>query len=113
MKIWRLKKGADMRFRQGHPWVFSGELAHSSRDVDPGEVVELHDANDHFLAFGMAHPASNICFRKLSGKSKDADLLSVDFFLRRFAQAAQVRRSAGWDQYSHRWVFGEMDGLPG
>lgn len=113
MKIWRLKKGADIRFRQGYPWIFSGELAHSSRDVDPGELVELHDANDHFLAYGTAHPSSNICFRKISGRSKDTDLLSVDFFIQRFEQAKQLRAQAGWDQFSHRWVFAEADGLPG
>ncbi len=113
MKIWRLKKGGDIRFRQGHPWIFSGELAHSSRDVEPGEAVELRDASDHFLAYGMAHPSSNICFRKLSGRSKETDVLSVDFFLRRFEQARQLRASVGWDQFSHRWIFAEADGLPG
>jgi len=113
MKIWRLKKGADIRFRQGYPWIFSGELAHSSRDVEPGELVELHDANDHFLAFGVAHPSSNICFRKISGRSKDTDLLGVDFFIQRFEQAKELRKRAGWDQFSHRWVFAEADGLPG
>lgn len=113
MKVWRLKKGADIRFRQGYPWIFSGELAHSSRDVEPGELVELHDASDHFLAFGTAHPSSNICFRKISGRSKDTDLLNVDFFIKRFEQAKWLRRMAGWDQFSHRWVFAEADGLPG
>jgi 23S rRNA (cytosine1962-C5)-methyltransferase len=113
MKTWRLKKGADIRFRQGHPWIFSGELAHSSRDVEPGEIVELKDAGDHFLAYGTAHPSSNICFRKLSGRSKDTDLLSVDFFIDRLTRAKELRANANWARFSHRWVFAEADGLPG
>src|SRR5262249_48088861 len=41
------------------------------------------------------------------------DLLSVDFFLKRFEQAALLRASSGWENFSHRWVFAEADGLPG
>src|SRR5947209_4887082 len=113
MKIWRLKKGGDGRFRQGHPWIFSGELGHSSRDVEPGEVVELRDSNDHFLAYGIAHPSSTICFRKLTANAKEKDVLSVDFFLRRFEKAELLRKNVGWSNFSHRWLFGEADGTPG
>jgi 23S rRNA (cytosine1962-C5)-methyltransferase len=113
LKTWRLKKGGDGRFRQGHPWIFSGELGHSTRDVEAGEVVELHDDKDHFLAFGMAHPSSTISFRKLSLNAKEKDLMSVDFFLRRFAQARLLRENSGWTGFSHRLLFGEADGLPG
>lgn len=113
MKIWRLKKGADRRIRQGHPWVFASELAHSSKEVTPGEVVELRDGLDHFLAFGYAHPSAQICFRKLSGRSKERDVFSVDFFTRRLRAAREHRKNAGWTQFSHRWLFAEADGIPG
>jgi 23S rRNA (cytosine1962-C5)-methyltransferase len=113
MKTWHLKKGGDIRFRQGHPWIFSGELAHSTKDVEAGELVELKDASDHFLAYGTAHPSSNISFRKISGRSKDTDLLSVDFFIDRLTRAKELRTNAGWSSFSHRWVFAEADGLPG
>lgn len=113
MKVWRLKKGGDGRFRQGHPWIFSGELGHSSRDVEPGEIVELHDSNDHFIAYGIAHPSSTICFRKLSLNAKEKDVLSVDFFIRRLEKAKALRQRLGWSGHSHRWLFGEADGMPG
>ncbi len=113
MKIWRLKKGADFRIRSGHPWVFTGELAHSAKELAPGEVVELRDAGDHFLAYGYGHPSSQICFRKLSSRSKEKDVLSVEFFQRRLQSAFEHRRASGWSEFSHRWLFAEADGVPG
>jgi len=113
MKIWRLKKGGDRRIRAGHPWVFAGELNHSAKEADPGEVVELHDADGRFVAYGYAHPTSQICFRKLSSRSKEKDVMSVDFFSRRLQSATEHRRAAGWTNFSHRWLFAEADGVPG
>jgi 23S rRNA (cytosine1962-C5)-methyltransferase len=113
MKIWRLKKGSDQRFRQGHPWVFSGELGHSTKEVLAGEIVSLNDVTDRFLAFGIAHPSSNISFRKLSTRPKESDLLTTDFFLRRLQTAAVLRQQAGYGSVSHRLCFSEADGLPG
>ncbi len=113
MKIWRLKKGADRRFRQGHPWVFTSELAHSSREVQPGEVVELRDQANHFLAFGYAHPSSQICFRRLSSRAQDTDVFSPAFFTERLTRARQLRQRAGWSSVSHRWLYAEADGVPG
>lgn len=113
MKIWRLKKGGDRRIRQGHPWVFSSELAHSQKEALPGEVVELRDAGDHFLAYGYVHPSSQICFRKLTSRSKETDVLSAEFFVRRLRTARDHRRAAGWTDFSHRWLYAEADGVPG
>lgn len=76
MKTWRLKKGADRRLRQGHPWVFASELAHSAKEISPGELIELQDANGHFLAYGYGHPSSQIAFRRLSSRSKDKDVFT-------------------------------------
>lgn len=113
MKTWRLKKGADRRLRQGHPWVFASELHNSQKEVAPGEVVRVHDAADKFLAFGYAHPTSQICFRKLSGNSKDTNLLNAEFFRRRLQKARELRSLAGWTLFSHRWLYAEADGIPG
>lgn len=113
MKIWRLVKGGDRRFRRGHPWIFSSELAHSPKEVAPGEVVELHDFQDHFLAYGYAHPTSQISFRRLSSRSKDKDVLSEGFFVERLKVARDLRVRAGVSNFSHRWMFAEVDGVPG
>lgn len=113
MKVWRLKKGADRRLRQGHPWVFASELANSPKEILPGEPVELKNADDHFLAYGYGHPSSQIAFRKLSGRSKEKDVLSADFFIRRLRAARDHRLFSGWGKFSHRWLFAEADGVPG
>lgn len=113
MKTWRLKKGADRRLRQGHPWIFASELAHSAKEISPGEVVELQDSNGHFLAYGYGHPSSQIAFRRLSSRSKDKDVFSKEFFIQRLKQARRHRQMTGWSQFSHRWVYAEADGLPG
>lgn len=113
MKTWRLKKGADRRLRQGHPWVFASELAHSAKEISPGELVELQDSSGHFLAFGYGHPSSQIAFRRLSSRSKDKDVFSKEFFIQRLRQARDHRKMTGWAQFSHRWVYAEADGLPG
>jgi 23S rRNA (cytosine1962-C5)-methyltransferase len=108
-----LKKGADRRLRQGHPWIFASELAHSAKEISAGEVVELQDSNGHFLAYGYGHPSSQIAFRRLSSRSKDKDVLSKEFFIQRLRQARAHRQMTGWSQFSHRWVYAEADGLPG
>lgn len=113
MIVWRLKKGADRRVRQGHPWVFASELAHSAREITPGEAIELRDASDHFLGYGYGHPSSQICFRKLASRRTETDVLSVEFFRRRLADARSLRTAAGWTAFSHRWLFAEADGVPG
>ena len=110
---WRLKRGGDRRVRQGHPWVFAGELASSAKELRAGELVELRDDRDHFVAYGYGHPTSQICFRKLSSRQKEMDVLSVDFFVRRLTVARELRRAAGWSAASHRWLFAEADGVPG
>lgn len=113
MKTWRLKKGADRRVRQGHPWVFSGEVSHSTKEILPGELIELRDAADRFLAYGYGHPSAPICFRKLSSRMKETDVFTSEYFERRLRQAREHRRQAGWTQFSHRWLYAEADGVPG
>ncbi len=114
MTVWRLKKGAERRFRAGHPWIFASELAQSARELIPGDLVELRDFQNHFLAFGYGHPKSQICFRRLSSRASDGPLLMTTGFLRERLRAARsLRERCGWASASHRWVYAEADGLPG
>lgn len=113
MKIWRLKKGGDRRFRQGHPWVFASELENSSKECVAGEIVELRDFTNRFLSYGYAHPTSQICFRRLSSRTVDVHVLSHDFFVERLKRARDWRKRAGWSEHSHRWIYAEADGVPG
>lgn len=109
--IWHLKKGSEKKFRFGHPWVFSNELAQSPKGVRPGELIELRDFTGAFLAHGYGHPNSLICFRTLSRSEKTG--IDVPFFHERLTEAARVRRLAAVADESHRLCFAEGDHLPG
>lgn len=112
MVRWALKKGADRRFRSGHPWIFSNELLASPKGISPGALVELLDHQGNFLAFGYGHPNSLISFRELTRSSKE-EPNSDGFFVSKFQKMVQFRNSLGLKNASYRLCFGEADGLPG
>ena len=109
--VWLLKKGSEKKFRFGHPWVFSSELAQSPKGIEPGQIVELRDVTGAFLALGYGHPNSLISFRTLSFDKNE--VFDAPFFARKFTQAHRVRSVAGVARESHRFVFAEGDFLPG
>ena len=109
--IWLLKKGSERKFRFGHPWVFSNELAQSPKGLPLGELIELRDYQGSFLARGYGHPNSLIAFRTLTLNGNE--VIDAAFFQRRFEQAALLRQIAGLSRFSHRLCFAEGDRLPG
>ncbi|MBC7692073.1 MAG: class I SAM-dependent rRNA methyltransferase [Methylotenera sp.] len=111
--IWRLRPGADRRFNSGHPWVYSNELAESPKGIEPGQVVELQDASNKFLARGYGNPASLISFRILSKNPAEKNPLSPETLARKFGAAAKLREKVGLKDFSYRLCFAEADGLPG
>lgn len=111
MAIWHLKKGSERKFRFGHPWVFSSELALSPKGIQPGEVIELRDHQGGFLARGYGHPNSQISFRALTLDGRIA--IDTAFFIEALSRAARLRELAGVDRQSHRLCFAEGDYLPG
>ena len=113
MRILKLKPRKDKRIRRGHPWIFSNEVASWGKGpMVPGEVVEVRDARDRFLARGYCNKQSLIAVRVLSRRKKE----TVDHFdLARRVQDAVAAR-AGWlgeDSDAARLVNGEGDQLPG
>ncbi|MDH4120216.1 MAG: class I SAM-dependent rRNA methyltransferase [Deltaproteobacteria bacterium] len=113
MTIWTLQKGHDRRFRGGHPWVYSNELAASPKGIAPGDPVELRGPGGEFLAWGYGHPGSLIAFRALGRNPLETQPWSAAGVLSRLRGASALRRQAGLGQASHRLVFGEADALPG
>ncbi|MDH4249271.1 MAG: class I SAM-dependent rRNA methyltransferase, partial [Deltaproteobacteria bacterium] len=113
MDTWTLRKGADKRLRAGHPWIYSNELSHSPKGLEPGAPVELRDAAGRFAARGYGHPGTLIAFRVLSRDEAEAEPMGAEGVLRRVRAAAALRRSLNLGAYSHRLVYGEADALPG
>ncbi len=113
---WKLKKGMELRFRAGHPWVYSNELAESPKGVEPGELIKLQDAAGHTLALGYGNSKSLIAFRALvRGEAAVTDLnpFSTEFLAQALGSALSVRERAGLTGASYRLCFGEADFLPG
>ena len=108
---WLLKKGSEKKFKAGHPWVFSSELAQSPKGVLPGGLIQLCDSAGTPLAVGYGHPNSMISFRTLSLDGRDQ--IDSEFFVRKFRTAFAARQLAGVADHSHRFIFAEGDFLPG
>ena len=115
MQRWHLRKGLDRRFRSGHPWVFSNEIAEKPTTVRSGELVELVDDREEFLAIGYANPNSLICFRSLTRDEREAsqDVFGEDWLLARFLLMRQFRINLGFVDCSFRLCYGEGDFVPG
>lgn len=115
LPIWRLRAKADRRFRSGHPWVYSNELQESPKGIEPGALVELHDAAGIFLARGFGNPSSLIAFRALSRDAADlVDGAGLDeVLIAKLRSAQEARHALGLANVSYRLCFGEADWLPG
>ncbi len=104
----RLKSGGGRRFREGHPWVFSNELAAIPK-LPPGTMVSLDDAGGGSLAIGYFNPKSLISFRTLTRKEE----LEPSFIRERIKSSAAQRDAMIPQVEARRVVFGESDRLPG
>ncbi len=112
MKIWRLKKGSDIRLRSGHPWVFSNELQESPKGILPGELVEIQTLQGNFMARGYGNPQSLIAFRALSFDSHILDPGSPTNVVNKLIKSWKNRQLLGFTK-SFRLCFSESDFLPG
>ena len=107
-----LRKGRERRVLEGHPWVFSGAVAHHI-EVEPGSVVDVCDADGLFVGRGYYNAASSIPVRMLT-RDEDATI-DKRFILERLASAVTLRKQwiDGRTTNAYRLVHGESDGLPG
>jgi 23S rRNA (cytosine1962-C5)-methyltransferase len=107
-----LKSGKDQSVRRYHPWIFSGAIKKIYGDPAEGDVVEVFDNKDEFLAVGHYQPGS-IAVRILSFKKIEPD---INFFRNRIESALRYRNSIGLPDSEtdvYRLVHAEGDGLPG
>jgi 23S rRNA (cytosine1962-C5)-methyltransferase len=108
-----LKSGKDQSPRRFHPWVFSGAIKKIYGNPVEGDLVDVYDNKDEFLAVGHYQPGS-IAVRILSFKDVVPD---IDFFTERVKSAIEYRRSLGFFGNDHtdvyRLIHAEGDDLPG
>jgi len=108
-----LKSGKEQSVRRYHPWIFSGAIKKIFGNPVDGDLVEVYDNNDGFLAIGHYQPGS-IAVRILSFEEVVPD---TDFFRHKIRKAIEYRESTGLltnpEANVFRLIHGEGDGLPG
>ena len=108
-----LKDGKDKSLFRYHPWVFSGAIARTEGNFREGEVVQVYNRENRFLATGH-YQIGSIAVRILSFEEETID---YDFWKRRIQQAWEMRVSlglAGSETHNvFRLIHGEGDDLPG
>jgi 23S rRNA (cytosine1962-C5)-methyltransferase len=108
-----LKSGKEQSVRRYHPWIFSGAIKKIYGNPVEGDLVEVYDNMDGFLAIGHYQPAS-IAVRILSFEEVVPD---IGFFREKIRKAIEYRKSVGIitdpELNVFRLIHGEGDGLPG
>lgn len=109
IKLHRQKLGSVQRF---HPWVFSGAISSDTSSIQEGEIVDVCDHNEHFLARGHFQP-STIAVRILTFKDNPID---QTFFNEMISAAVELRKKLNLINANNnivRLIHGEGDSLPG
>lgn len=105
-----LRRGEERDLRGGRLWIYENEIEWVDDLCRNGEVVEILDSREEFIAYGFFNAMSKITVRILSfDKTKTIDRA---FFRERIARAWEFRRALGFSD-ACRVVFGESDFLPG
>ncbi|MEN8201395.1 MAG: class I SAM-dependent rRNA methyltransferase [Bacteroidota bacterium] len=108
-----LKSGKDQSLKRFHPWVFSGAIKKIYGTAREGELVDVYDNKDEFLATGHYQDGS-IAIRILSFEALE---INPDFWMERIGNAWKLRQNLGLVSNPatnvFRWVNAEGDGLPG
>ena len=108
-----LRSGKEQSIRRFHPWVFSGAIKKIYGNPVEGDLVDVYDNKDFFLATGHYAPSS-IAVRILSFEKVNPD---IDFFREKIKRAIAYRKSIGIIDNPminvYRLVHGEGDSLPG
>jgi 23S rRNA (cytosine1962-C5)-methyltransferase len=104
-----LKKKIGLRIENGHPWIFSNEIAETDESVKPGDIVTVYNGDKKFIGKGYFNPQSQIAVRLLTRKENET--IDARFIHDRIQAAWNYRKKIGYIE-NCRLVFGEADGLP-
>ncbi|MCX7798035.1 MAG: class I SAM-dependent rRNA methyltransferase [Melioribacter sp.] len=105
-----LRKNEDKRIKKGHLWVFSNEISKVIGEPLNGDIVDVYDYQNNFIAKGFYNKHSLISVRIIS-KQKEFDLREL--FEQRIISAYNFRKLIYPNRNSFRLVFSESDLLPG
>ena len=108
-----LKQGKEESLKRFHPWIFSGAIHHTDRNIEEGDTVRVLHSDGQFAAVGHFQIGS-IAVRVLSFEDVKID---ASFWESRLTEALNMRIGAGITDIpsnnTYRLVHGEGDNLPG
>lgn len=108
-----LKSGKDQSLRRFHPWIFSGAIKKIYGDPAEGDLVNVYDNKDEFLATGH-YQVGSIAVRVISFEDIDID---EGFWYERLKIAYDLRKKLGLAESdstnTYRLINAEGDNLPG
>ncbi len=110
----QLKGGKEKPVLNKHPWIFSGAIdSISGGSPQPGEIVDICDSKNRWLARGYYNQNSQIRVRILTWKQ--SELIDSSFWSRRIELAISHRSLLGFEPKTnaYRLINAESDGLPG
>ncbi len=105
-----LKKNEDRRIKKGHLWIFSNEISKIEGNIENGDLVEIYDSLQNFVANGFYNANSLIAVRIISTKK---EIQIQNLLVERLIKAYQLRKTIYSNRNSYRLVFSESDFLPG
>lgn len=107
-----LKSGKDQSLYRRHPWVFSGAIKKTYGPLNEGDVVEVFNNKDEYLATGH-YQIGSIAVRILSFEQTTP---GYDLWFKRIQDAWQLRNQAGIRNATtnvFRLINAEGDNMPG
>ncbi len=109
-----LQAGKEIAVKRLHPWIFSGAIAKIEGNPTDGDVVEVFDKKNTYLATGHYYKGS-IAVKIFSYEAVE---VNEKFWLNKLSVAYKVRQTIVFQGGSgavncYRLVHGEGDGFPG
>jgi len=111
--VLRLKPKANARaIRHGAPWVYDNELVldRRSKNLAPGTIAVLEDAERNPMGLVAANPLSRITARMIERDVSVA--IDQAWFAAKIKRALELRERL-FDHPFYRLIHAEADGLPG
>jgi 23S rRNA (cytosine1962-C5)-methyltransferase len=106
-----LQRKRKKRLESAHPWVFQSEIDRVEGEPADGDIIDIYNHQEHFLAKGVWNSHSQIAVRILTYRQDEA--IDLAFFVCRVRNAWQLRRQFLTNQSACRVIYGEADFLPG
>jgi 23S rRNA (cytosine1962-C5)-methyltransferase len=108
-----IRKNKEASIQRRHPWIFSGAIHESTVDYFDGDIVDVVDYKQNFLARGHFQNGT-ITVRVLT--FDENEIINGDYWVNRIKNAVELRKKSGLFSPTNsicRLIHGEGDGLPG